>query len=315
MRCRIAVAALVVFAAAAPAAAQMPPHIKEQLDRIRAAPGPQAGKATFDLYTFELQKRPAVKAKITRDVSYGKSSRQVLDLYQPPDAKDLPIVVFVHGGGFREGDKSINQQLFGNVPSYFARNGMLGVAMNYRLSPGSPWPAGAQDVGAAVAWLREHAARYGGDPAKIFLLGYSAGATHVASYVFDKSLRPAGGNGVAGAIVLSGLYQVQPTYVTNVAANVKEYFGADASQYDARSPLTHVPGSTTPVFVAGAQHDPPFLLRQADELRDMLCARDGGRCPRTLRLAHHTHLSPPAAFDTSDEELGRAVLEFVREAR
>ncbi len=315
---RIAIAAGALAAAAwvgaGPAAAEMPAHIRQQLERIGYAFTPQVSRATLEVYRSELRRlsRPAVKT--TRDIAYGDHALQALDVYQPEDETGVPVVLFVHGGGFTEGDKRINRELFGNVPSYFARNGVLGVSMNYRLAPAAPWPAAAQDVAAAVAWLRERAAQYGGDPARIFLLGYSAGATHAASYVFDRSLQPASGSGVAGAILLSGVYQVHPTWVVRVADNVKAYFGTDPSRYDARSPLTHVAGSTARVFVAGAEHDPWFLVPHADALKDAICRRDG-RCPRVLRLVHHTHISTAAAFDTDDDELGRAVLEFIREGR
>ncbi len=318
MNHRIAIAAAALVAAAGigarPAVAQMPKSVQEQLERIGYEFGPQTNKATVALYTSELKKRSKADVKAKSDVAYGSHMLQVLDLYRPEGKTGVPVVLFVHGGGFKEGNKIINPELFGNVPSYFARNGVLGVSMNYRLAPAALWPAGAQDVAAAVAWLKEHAVRYGGDPARIFLLGYSAGATHVASYIFDRSLQPAAGSGVAGAIVLSGVYQVHPKYVTNVGDNMKAYFGTDASQYDARSPLTHVPGSNVPVFVAGAEHDPGFLVRHAEELKEALCKRDG-RCPRFLQMAHHNHISTAAAFDTSDDELGRAVLEFIREGR
>jgi len=313
---RIAMAAAVLVAVvvieARPAAAEMPRHVQDELDRIGYAITPQMIRATYELYVAENRKAAKGGVKATRDVAYGSSPLQTLDVHPPENRTAAPVVVFVHGGGFVEGNKTINAELFSNVPTYFARHGLVGVNMNYRLAPAAAWPAGAQDVGSAVAWLKDHAVEYSGDPARIFLLGYSAGATHVASYIFDRSLQPASGSGVAGAIVLSGVYEVHPNYIVNIADNLKAYFGADESQYDSRSPLSHVPGSSLPVLVARAEHDPWYLGRGTEELKKALCNRDG-RCPPFVQLEHHSHISAPAAINTSDDQFGREVLAFVRD--
>ncbi len=294
------------------ARAEMPKSIQHELERLGSTLSPQADRATLEIYTREARKGAKSGVKTTRDLAYGSHALQVLDVYQLEGKTGVPVVMFVHGGGYVGGNKIVNGELFANVPTYFARNGVLGVSINYRLAPGAPWPAAAQDVGAAVAWLRQNAATYGGNPERMFVFGYSAGATHVASYVFDRSLQPASGSGVAGAILLSGVYQVQPSAAATVADNVKAYFGADPSQWPARSPFTHVPGSTVRVFVAGAELDPPFLFRGTDSLKQALCARDGN-CPRFVRLAHHNHYSTAMSFNSSDDDLGQALLEFIRE--
>jgi triacylglycerol lipase len=297
------------------AAAQMPRDLQGQVARIGGTVNADTNRATLQLYTPLVAQTPKSGFKTKRDLPYGGQRLQVLDVYAPDGQNGLPVVLFVHGGGFVSGDKAVNPQLFSNVPIYFARNGVVGASMNYRLAPDARWPAGGQDVGAAVAWLRQHAAEHGGDPARIFLFGYSAGATHVASYVFDRTLQPAGGVGVAGAILLSGIYEVHPRYVTKVGENVVQYFGSDASQYAARSPLTHVPESVVPVLVAGAALDPPYIGNAANDLTGALCKRDNGRCPRHLVLPHHNHVSTVAAFNTVDEQLGREILAFVRQGR
>ena len=98
----------------------------------------------------------------------------------------MPVVMFVHGGGFLFGAKE-NER---NVPNYFASLGLVGVNMTYRLAPDATFPDGAQDVAAAVTWVRENIADYGGDPDQIFIIGKSAGVEHVAGYVFRPELLP-----------------------------------------------------------------------------------------------------------------------------
>jgi triacylglycerol lipase len=219
----------------------------------------------------------------------------------------MPVVIFVHGGGYVGGDKNKYGPIYGNVAAFFARNGMLGVNATYRLAPRDPWPAGGDDVGRMVAWAKANAKTFGGDANRIYLFGHSAGATHVASYVFDASLQPKSGVGVAGAILLSGLYRVTEK---DTAPNIKAYFGEDASKYAARSSVSHVNESKVPLFIATAEYDPVFLGTPSYELASLVCLRDG-KCPRFIWLKGHNHISEAASFDTGDRELGRAIVDFI----
>ena len=104
-------------------------------------------------------------------------------------ADRAPVLVFVHGGGFVMGDKGApDAPFYNNVGLWAARSGCIGVTMTYRLAPAAPWPAGSEDVGAAVQFLHEAVERWGGDPKSIFLMGQSAGAVHVAGYVAEPRL-------------------------------------------------------------------------------------------------------------------------------
>ncbi len=85
--------------------------------------------------------------KITKDFEYGPDERHRLDVHEPvirPD-KPMPIIVFFHGGGFIRGDKNpVGDLIYGNVPNYLVRNGMLGINATYRLAPRHNWPEGAR---------------------------------------------------------------------------------------------------------------------------------------------------------------------------
>ena len=75
--------------------------------------------------------------------------------------------------GFNRGNKNTAGSPFNdNVPLWAARNGMVGVNMTYRLAPQSTWPSGPQDTAAAVSWVRANIASYGGDPSRVFLMGF-----------------------------------------------------------------------------------------------------------------------------------------------
>lgn len=301
---------------AAPAMAQIanaPPEVRAKIAAMGAKLDPELIKTTLDMYVPLVKAAPPLSGvTVTSNIAYGDDPRQKLDLYQPQGKHGMSVVVFVHGGGYVAGAKNGHGGvIYANVPSYFARHGMLGVNVEYRLAPQHPWPAGAEDVGKAVAWLKANAAKYGGNPDRIFVIGHSAGATHVASYVFDSSLQPKSGPGVAGAILVSGFYRVTSE---DQAPNVVAYFGKDASQLAARSPITHIRESKVPLLIVTAEYDPVFLAVPSYKLAAAVCARDG-KCPRFAWLAGHNHISETAAIDTKDEELGRDILAFIQATR
>jgi acetyl esterase/lipase len=107
-------------------------------------------------------------------VAYGNASAaQTLDLYLPASdgSQAVPVVVLIHGGAFAMGDSGMESQ----YAQALVAEGFAVAAVNYRLSGEATYPAGAQDVKAAVRWLRAHAAEYGFDPAKFAAWGQSAG--------------------------------------------------------------------------------------------------------------------------------------------
>lgn len=113
------------------------------------------------------------------DIAYaGTGPEHRLDVYRPRDrAKPLPVVLYVHGGGFRILSKDTHW-VMGLV---FARAGYVVFNINYRLAPRHPFPAGLQDVATAYAWVLDHAHEYGGDASRLVLAGESAGANLVTA--------------------------------------------------------------------------------------------------------------------------------------
>src|SRR5690606_22271977 len=157
----------------------------------------------------------------------------------------LPIMVFFHGGGYVGGARDTNEFVHGNVLTYFARNGFLGINADFRLAPEFPWPSGGQDVREVVRWVQENATRLGGDPQRIYLLGTPAGAGHVVQYVFDRRVQPSQGPGVAGAILQGGRYLVHSDPDDpSLQGGVMAYFGKDAERDASRSSVNHVAGRT-----------------------------------------------------------------------
>ena len=106
-----------------------------------------------DIYDAIHGALPADDLRVAPAQAYGDDPRQQLDLYLPiaHDQTARPIVAFVHGGAFLRGNKDATPHIYANVPRLFARAGCIGVNIEYRLAPRAPYPAGADDVAAAVA--------------------------------------------------------------------------------------------------------------------------------------------------------------------
>ncbi len=245
----------------------------------------------------------------TPDIAYGEDGRQRLDVYRPrtSDAAPLPVVIFFHGGGFNGGNKADATGFFQNVASSFARHGLIAVAMTYRLAPAFQWPSGSLDVAAALAWTRRSIADHGGDPERIVIFGQSAGATHVAQYLYDDRHRPTGGDGAVGAILMSGVYD--PTGFDSPA--IESYFGTDRSRQAERSVFAWMSRRAIPTFVVAAEFDPPPFLADAARLRAALTTRDGVAL-RYRVVPGHNHATLVLQFESGDDSIGPALVEFVR---
>src|SRR6266487_4254707 len=118
----------------------------------------------------ETQPLPA-DVQVERDIAYEepKNQRQMLDVYRPATARNLPVVVWVHGGGWRAGDKTE----IASKPLAFTRKGLVFISVNYRFVPEVTMDTLARDVAKSVRWVHDHADQHGGDPNRIFLMGHS----------------------------------------------------------------------------------------------------------------------------------------------
>jgi len=278
--------------------------VRRKVAAMGAKFDPEILEATRALYAPYASKARGA-AKVTADVAYGSDPRQKLDVYQPARASDRTLI-YIPGGGFVGGDKNSDGVFYCNLGHYFAGHGILTIIANYRLAPTHVWPAGAQDVGSAIAWARANAQKFGGNPDRIILFGQSAGATHSASYLFDPSLQPAGGPGVAAGILMSGPYRVEG----ELRAGMKAYFGDDPKTYEARSPITHVGKSKTPLLLSVAEYDPGFLAVPTFELARAVTLRDK-KSPHLAWFAGHNHVSTVMSFGTAQDDVGARLRDYI----
>ena len=240
--------------------------------------------------------------KVTLNQAYGSHQRQVLDIYQPEHATEeaMPIVFMIHGGGFIGGDKSVTR----NIVSFLARNGMIGITVNYRLPPEHTWPSGAEDIASIVRWIQENGAALGGDADNVFIMGHSAGAGHAASYVFFEEFQVKN-DGIAGAILVSG-----PTYDlalvldktgTKLGFHGEEaYFGSDLSTYANKSSTANIAGRKIPILIAFAEHDTSNILIENAALIAALYERDK-KLPTIIQGIGHHHFSVLGHINSYEE--------------
>jgi acetyl esterase/lipase len=184
-----------------------------------------------------------------------------LDVYVPREEADepRPILVYIHGGGWAVGDKAAVQR----KPYWAAGHGWVFVSINYRLSPEVMHPEHARDTAAAIAYVRDHAEQWGGDPENIAIMGHSAGA-HLAGIVAcDESLLAEHGmttDQLAGVVLLDGAGYNLPVRMTNLpkfgllTGRYRDAFGDDPDLWTQASPtLQAQPGDNlAPLFCVHA---------------------------------------------------------------
>lgn len=280
-------------------------------DRIRAL-GTEFSVAQIQasIALFAPMLPPVEEAMVRRDLPYGPDARHRLDLFDAGQGEkgSRPILIFLHGGGFVGGDKGTpGAPFYNNIGAWAADQGWLGITATYRLAPACPWPAGAEDVARLVDGVREQAPGWGADPGRIVLMGQSAGAAHVAAYVGGAGFADRAAASLAGAILLSGLYDV-PSAARNPYQDA--YFGTDPARFAAQSSIDGLAATSVPCLFTVSENDPADFQRQASLLVARRVAAQG-RWPDFHWLEGHNHISPVHQIRTPVDELGPVLARFV----
>lgn len=280
---------------------------REEIRNLGTAINPQVVADCMALYARFVPDPAETAERIERDIAYGPHERHRLDIFTSGAAHERPVLVYVHGGGFVGGDKAApGTPFYGNVGAWAAQQGFVGVAMTYRLAPDNPWPAGAEDVAAAIAWLRQNIAAYGGSPHRIFVAGQSAGAAHVAGFLAMDELHDSSPP-VAGALMFSGLYDVPSLHKGPLELH---YFGNDDSLSERQSALPGLLASAVPMLFTVAEHDPANFQKQAAILTERWFAAKQA-WPRMLYLPDANHMSAALGIGGADRLLAPEIAAFV----
>jgi len=263
------------------------------------------------LYEPLLARQPRDGVQCVSDLHYGPHERQRLDVYRP-SLHARPVLVVFHGGGFIRGDKS---QCI-NIGFWGARAGFVTVLASYRLAPDVRWPSGPEDVIAVWRWVQAHIAAFGGDPARVVLMGESAGAAHVAGACLCRAFQPAGWR-VAAAVLLSGPYNARLEGLARVQLGIatpdprnEAYFGSDPSGWDDASIVDRVDAAAFPLLIGYAERDLLQMQVQAGELFARLVSRHGF-APALHCWREHNHFSQGYSFGTEDTSVSGPVAAFI----
>ena len=211
-------------------------------------------------------------SSVKHDIPYVEHAdqRQTLDVYAPPDTKNLPVVVWIHGGGWQAGDKSDVLE----KPRAFGEKRFIFVSVNYRLLPAVEMGDIVRDVAKSVRWVSDHVAGLGGDPQRLFVMGHSAGAQLAALICTDERYLKAEGLSlgiIKGCVPVDGDTFDVPAIieVAETRARVhglpqakfghRQKFGNDPEKHRDFSAVTHA---------ARNKSIPPFLILHVAEHPD-----------------------------------------------
>lgn len=181
-------------------------------------------------------------------LAYGGGPRNGIDAYRPRASGHRPTVVFFYGGGWEEGDRA----MYRFVGSALASAGILTFIPDYRVYPEARFPAFVEDGARAVRWALDHAGELGGDPARLVVMGHSAGAHIAAMLALDPHWLKREGvrqDQIRGLVGLAGPYDFSPDNDTR-----RSIFGT-APRYDRTQPISFAGASAPPAFLATGRND------------------------------------------------------------
>jgi acetyl esterase/lipase len=249
---------------------------------------------------------------VKKDVAFGADRKlQALDVYSPKDAKDAPVVIFIHGGGWTRSDK----HELSAKPRWLNQNNIVLVSTNYRLSPAVQHPEHVNDIAAAVKWTVDNIAKHGGSPKKIFLMGHSAGS-HLAALaaVHPKALAahdltPAN---IAGVISLDGSAFDIPDRIEkgtpNLADNCRRAFGTSLENQRDGSPLHHVRANLPPFLLVYVKDEG---LNRAQSTTFANALQKSGNKAAVIKSTAADHFSLDHELGTPTDPASRAILDFI----
>jgi acetyl esterase/lipase len=259
---------------------------------------------------------------IRRDIAYDKAhERQVLDVYSPKDAKNLPVVFWIHGGGWQTGDKSSVQL----KPQAFMDKGFVFVSTNYRLLPSVEIATIFRDIAKSIRWVHDHIAEHGGDPKRLLVMGHSAGAQLAALICTDDRYLNVEGVSLSiikGCVPVDGDTYDVPAIIETAEARWKahglakakfghrEKFGNDPAKHKDYSAVTHVAKDKgiPPILILYVSGHPDTTA-QAQRFGNVL--KENG-LPVTLFGARETtHTKINADLGKPDDPATKALFEFV----
>jgi len=263
---------------------------------------------------------------VEQNIPYAEPAheRQVLDIYAPAGAKGLPVVFWIHGGGWQTGDKT-NVQV---KTKAFTEKGFVFVSTNYRLLPDVDMGTLIRDVAKSLGWVHQHIAEHGGNPKRVFVMGHSAGAQLAALLCTDDRYLKAEGvpfSVLKGCVPVDGDTYDIPAIIETAETRLRVHgqpmpkyghrlkFGNDPALHRDFSAVTHVAkGKGIPPFLILHVANHPDVSAQAQRLGVVL--KDAGIRVKVFGAKESTHTRINAELGLPDDPTTKALWEFMADS-
>lgn len=266
---------------------------------------------------------PAFAQNVKLNIPYVENghARHVLDIHAPADAKNLPVVFWIHGGGWQTGDKGNVQE----KPRVFVEKGFVFVSTNHRLLPEVAIDDIFRDVAKSIAWVHAHIAEHGGDPQRVFVMGHSSGAQLATLLCTDDRYLKAEGvpfSILKGCVPVDGDTYDVPAIIETAETRRRvhgqpqpkfghrEKFGKDPAKHKDFSAVTHVgKGKGIPPFLILHVADHPDNSAQAQRLGAVL--KEAGIPAKVFGAKETNHTKINANLGTEGDPCTKELYEFV----
>jgi acetyl esterase/lipase len=267
----------------------------------------------------------SVKLTVRRDIPYAEPAdpRQKVDIYAPEGAKNLPVVFWIHGGGWQTGDRTDVQV----KPQAFVNKGFVFVSTGYRLLTNVDMGTIFRDIAKSVRYVHDHIAEHGGDPNRILVMGHSAGAQLAALICIDDRYLKAEGLSltiIKGCVPVDGDTYDVPAIIETVETRLRVHglpmpkfghrvkFGNDPAKHRDYSAVTHVAkGKGIPPFLILHVADHPDTSAQAERLEAVL--KDAGIPAQRFAAKETNHRKLNEDLGLPDDPPTKALFEFADE--
>lgn len=226
--------------------------------------------------------------------SYGPSADEVLDIF-PAGKPGAPTLIFVHGGAWQ----NFTKDDYSFVAEGFAGNGINTVIVNFAKIAAVGLPGMVEQVRRAIGWVRQNAARFGGDSGRVYLCGHSSGAQMAASALLAPYGAPA--EGIRGLTVISGSYDLEPVLLSARARYVK----LDATGVAALSPQRHVSRLACPMLMFYCEYDTDEFQRHSLEMAEAV--EKAGQLAGLIRLEGMNHFEIVEQLGRPDSRMAKAI--------
>ena len=242
------------------------------------------------------------------DLPQGTDPKQRLDIYLPEGKiSNAPVFLFVHGGGFREGDKAH----YGSVAEPFVKRGVITATTSYRLTgSGASYPDQPDDVKSAIKWLFENIEQYGGDPGNIYVAGHSAGAVLTADIGVDRAWLKEMGmprDILKGIAPISGPYDLR----VNRRPGQLDAYAPTPEILEKASPILHI-NDPVPVALIATGSEEEYVQASLD-FADALKA--AGVDAHYLLLEGEDHADTALLLADENSELAKQVINMILGSR